>query len=43
VPLRAAYRELQWAALALPGFEIVALSQGCCAAHGGGRMTNQQD
>jgi hypothetical protein len=30
-PLRSAYRELQWAAFALPGFEIVALSQGCCA------------
>ena len=40
VPLHAAYRELQWAALALPGFEIVALSQGCCAAHAAGRMEN---
>jgi hypothetical protein len=33
VPLRRAYRELQRAAFALPGFEIVALSQGCCIAH----------
>ncbi len=42
VPLRIAYRELQWAALALPGFEIVALSQGCCAAHAGARTNNHQ-
>jgi hypothetical protein len=34
-PLQAAYRELQWAAFALPGFEIVALSQGCCAQTAG--------
>ncbi len=33
VPLRAGYRELQWAAGALPGFEVVAFSQGCCARH----------
>ena len=33
VPLRRAHRELQHAAFALPGFEIVALSQGCCVAH----------
>lgn len=33
VPLRRTYRELQHAAFALPGFEIVALSQGCCVAH----------
>jgi hypothetical protein len=32
--LRHSYRELQHAAFALPGFEIVALSQGCCIAHG---------
>ncbi len=32
-PLRAGYRELQWAAAALPGFEVVAFSQGCCARH----------
>ncbi len=36
-PLHVAYRELQWAAFALPGFEIVALSQGCCATHAVGR------
>jgi len=40
-PLHVAYRELQWAAFALPGFEIVALSQGCCcAAHAAGRIDN---
>jgi hypothetical protein len=40
-PLQVAYRELQWAAFALPGFEIVALSQGCCcAAHAAGRTDN---
>jgi hypothetical protein len=33
VPLWRAYRELQRAALSLPGFEIVALSQGCCVDH----------
>lgn len=33
VPLRAGFRELQWAAAALPGFEVVAFSQGCCARH----------
>jgi hypothetical protein len=32
-PLRAGYQELQWAANALPGFEVVAFSQGCCARH----------
>jgi hypothetical protein len=32
-PLRAGFRHLQWAASALPGFEIVAFGQGCCAAH----------
>ncbi len=40
-PLHAAYRELQWAAFALPGFEIVALSQGCCCAlHARGQADN---
>ena len=34
-PLRAGYQELQWAAAALPGFETVAFSQGCCARHSG--------
>jgi len=32
-PLRAGYQELQWAAGVLPGFEVVAFSQGCCARH----------
>lgn len=32
-PLRAGYREMQWAAAALPGFDMVALDQSCCAAH----------
>jgi hypothetical protein len=32
-PLRAAHRNLLWATGALPGFEIVALSQACCAQH----------
>jgi hypothetical protein len=36
-PLRAGYRELQWAAAALPGFEVVAFSQGCCARPPTGR------
>jgi hypothetical protein len=32
-PLRAAHRHLLWATAALPGFEVVALSQACCAQH----------
>jgi hypothetical protein len=32
-PLRAAHQHLLWATGALPGFEIVALSQACCAQH----------
>ena len=32
-PLRAGFQELQWAAAVLPGFEVVAFSQGCCARH----------
>ena len=32
-PLRRAHRHLLWATGALPGFEIVALSQACCAQH----------
>jgi hypothetical protein len=32
-PLRAAHQHLVWATGALPGFEIVALSQACCAQH----------
>ena len=30
-PLRTAYRNLAWAARALPGFELVSFSQACCA------------
>lgn len=33
VPLRTGFRHLQWAAGALPGFEVVAFGQGCCATH----------
>jgi len=32
-PLRAAHQNLLWATGALPGFEVVALSQACCAQH----------
>lgn len=32
-PLRAAHQHLLWATSALPGFEVVALSQACCAQH----------
>jgi hypothetical protein len=32
-PLRTAHRNLLWATGALPGFEVVALSQACCAQH----------
>ena len=32
VPLRRAYERLQKGAAVLPGFEMVAFSQGCCAA-----------
>jgi hypothetical protein len=31
VPLRTAYRNLHWAAQALPGFEILNFDQACCA------------
>lgn len=31
--LRAAHQDLLWATGALPGFEVVALSQACCAQH----------
>jgi hypothetical protein len=34
LPLRSAYADLQQAAHALPGFEMVAFQQGCCALHG---------
>jgi hypothetical protein len=33
VPLRSAHQHLLWATSALPGLEIVALSQACCAQH----------
>jgi len=33
VPLRQAHRHLLWATGALPGFEVVALSQACCAQY----------
>lgn len=32
-PLRVAHQNLLWATGALPGFEIVALAQSCCAQH----------
>jgi hypothetical protein len=32
-PLRLAHQNLLWATGALPGFELVALSQACCAQH----------
>lgn len=34
--LRRGWQELQWTTGALPGFEIVAFEQGCCALHSGG-------
>ncbi len=33
--LRRGWQELQWTTGALPGFEIVAFDQGCCALHAG--------
>lgn len=33
--LRRGWQELQWTTGALPGFEIVAFEQGCCALHAG--------
>lgn len=33
VPLRAGFQELQWASGLLPGCEVVAFTQGCCARH----------
>jgi hypothetical protein len=38
-PLRAGHRHLLWATGALPGFEIVALSQSCCAQHAAAKRT----
>jgi hypothetical protein len=43
VPLWRAYRELQRAAFALPGFEIVALSQGCCVDHARSRVRRTEN
>lgn len=40
-PLRAGYRELQWAAGALPGFEIVAFQQGCCCHPAADRLSTR--
>ena len=39
IPLRDAYAHLQQAASALPGFQIVAFDQGCCAIHVPARST----
>jgi hypothetical protein len=30
-PLKTAYRNLRWAAQALPGFELLSFDQACCA------------
>jgi hypothetical protein len=40
-PLRAAHCNLLWATGALPGFEIVALSQSCCAQHSAANRPEQ--
>src|SRR5579862_3842541 len=40
IPLRAAYADLQRAAGTLPGFEMVAFEQGCCA---GGKTVSTED
>jgi len=39
IPLRAGHQHLLWATGALPGFEIVALSQSCCAQHASAKQT----
>jgi hypothetical protein len=41
VPLRSAHQHLLWATSALPGLEIVALSQACCAQHAAGVRPGQ--
>jgi hypothetical protein len=41
VPLRSAHQNLLWATGALPGFEIVALSQACCAQHAAAKRPEQ--
>jgi hypothetical protein len=33
-PLKVAHRHLHWATVALPGFEVVAMAEACCAGHG---------
>jgi hypothetical protein len=33
-PLKLAHRHLHWATVALPGFELVAMAEACCAGHG---------
>jgi hypothetical protein len=40
-PLRAAHQQLLWATGALPGFEVVALSQSCCAQHAAANRPGQ--
>lgn len=41
LPLRSAHQHLLWATAALPGFEIVALSQSCCAQHTAAKRPQQ--
>jgi hypothetical protein len=41
-PLRKAHQHLLWATGALPGFEIVALSQSCCAQHAAAKRPERQ-
>jgi hypothetical protein len=36
-PLKLAHRHLHWATVALPGFELVAMVDACCAGHGNGK------
>ena len=31
--VQAAQREMQWSSAAVPGLEMIAFSQGCCAMH----------
>ena len=38
VPLQSAHQQLRWATEALPGFEIVDLSQACCAPRNGATL-----
>jgi hypothetical protein len=41
-PLRAAHQHLLWSTGALPGFEIVALSQSCCAQHAAAKRPERE-